>query len=112
MRKAAKLVADGHGTEWMSVPGFIYCKDARVTARAFAAFYTPERRQDTAVLVGELALPVLVLAGTRDVTVTDVIEVFSPLAGGGSRPVRADRPGPRHRIDATGARRLSPVRFR
>ncbi|UTD27436.1 alpha/beta hydrolase [Bradyrhizobium sp. WD16] len=81
VRKAAKLVADGHGTEWMSVPGFIYCKDARVTARAFAAFYTPERRQDTAVLVGGLALPVLVLAGTRDVTVTDVIEAFSPLAG-------------------------------
>lgn len=85
VEKAAKLVADGHGGEWIQAPGFIYCRNAKVTARAFAAFYTPERRQDTAALVGGFSLPVLILAGTKDVTVTDVTRAFAPVAGGQSR---------------------------
>jgi alpha-beta hydrolase superfamily lysophospholipase len=79
--KAAKLVADGQGGEWMQAPGFIYCRNAKVTARAFAAFYTPDVRQDTAALIAAVSLPVLVLAGSKDTTVTDVVGAFAPRAG-------------------------------
>ncbi len=90
LQQANRAVADGRGGEWMKVPGFIYCKDAKVTARAFAAFYQPDPKQDTAALVAGLKLPTLVLAAAQDKTVPDVGPSFAPLAGQGGGRVRLE----------------------
>ena len=66
----------------MSVPGFIYCRDARVTARAFASFYSADPRQDTAALVAGLKIPVLVFAAAKDTTVPDVESAFARVTRG------------------------------
>ena len=80
--RAEAKVAAGRGDEWMTVPGFIYCRGGKVTARAFAAFYRADRRQDTAALIADLDTPVLVLAAAQDRTVPDVESSFGPLAAG------------------------------
>lgn len=88
--QAAKAAAEGRGAEWMSVPGFIYCRNAVVTARAFAAFYRADPRQDTAALVAALKRPVLVLAAAKDTTVPDVASAFAAVAGGQEGRVRVE----------------------
>ncbi|WP_128927116.1 alpha/beta hydrolase [Bradyrhizobium guangxiense] len=80
LEKATKAVAAGRGGEWMDAPGFIYCRNAVVTARAFVSFYGADAGQDTAALAARLKLPVLVLAATKDAVVPDVIASFTPLA--------------------------------
>ena len=77
---ATQAVAAGRGAEWMKVPGFIYCRDAAVTARAFASFYRADPSQDTAALIAQTKLPVLVLAAAKDSVVPDVVPSFAPLA--------------------------------
>ncbi|MGY4309283.1 pimeloyl-ACP methyl ester carboxylesterase [Bradyrhizobium sp. USDA 4369] len=88
--KAEAAIAAGRAGDWMSVPGFIYCRDAKVTARAFAAFYRADRRQDTAALIADLSLPVLVLAAAQDKTVPDVAASFAPLASSAGSRVRLE----------------------
>ncbi|WP_315784191.1 MULTISPECIES: alpha/beta hydrolase [unclassified Bradyrhizobium] len=88
--KAEAAVSSGRGGEWMSVPGFIYCRDAKVTARAFAAFYHADRRQDTAALIADVRVPVLVLAAAEDKTVPDVAASFAPLAARAGSRVRLE----------------------
>jgi len=78
--QAEKAVAAGRGSEWMTVPGFIYCRDAVVTARTFLSFYKADPRQDTAALVAQLKTSVLVLAASKDSVVTDVVPSFAVLA--------------------------------
>jgi len=78
--QATKAVAAGHGADWMDVPGFIYCRNAVTTARAFASFYGADPGQDTAALVAKLKLPVLVLAASKDAVVPDVASSFAELA--------------------------------
>jgi pimeloyl-ACP methyl ester carboxylesterase len=86
LEKAAKAVASGRGGEWMDAPGFIYCRNAVVTARAFASFYAADPGQDTAALVAQLKLPVLVLAASKDQVVPDVASAFAPVvASSGGR---------------------------
>ncbi len=89
--QASKAVAAGHGGEWMEVPGFIYCRNAVVTARAFASFYGADAGQDTAALVARQRLPVLVLAATRDTVVPDVTASFAPVADSSGGRVRLDK---------------------
>ncbi len=88
--KAEAAVSVGRGGEWMSMPGFIYCRDVRVTARTFAAFYRADRRQDTAALIAEVNVPVLVLAAAHDKTVPDVAASFAPLASRAGGRVRLE----------------------
>ncbi|CCD91507.1 conserved exported hypothetical protein [Bradyrhizobium sp. ORS 375] len=90
LEKAEAAVSAGRGSEWISVPGFIYCCDAKVTARAFAAFYRGDRRQDTAALIADVSLPVLVLAAAQDKTVPDVAASFAPLASRAGSRVRLE----------------------
>jgi pimeloyl-ACP methyl ester carboxylesterase len=78
--QATQAVAAGRGGEWMKVPGFIYCRDAMVTARAFGSFYRVESSQDTAALIAQTKLPVLVLAAAKDSVVPDVVPSFATLA--------------------------------
>lgn len=87
---ATKAVAAGHGGEWMDVPGFIYCRNAVVTARALASFYGADPGQDTAALVARVKLPVLVLAATKDTVVPDVTASFTSLAGSSRGRVQLD----------------------
>jgi len=91
LEQATKAVASGHGGEWMDVPGFIYCRNAVVTARAFASFYAADAGQDTAALVARLKLPVLVLAATKDAVVPDVVASFAPLADSSGGMVQLDK---------------------
>lgn len=87
---ATKAVAAGRGGEWMDVPGFVYCRNAVVTARAFASFYAADAGQDTAALVARAKLPVLVLAATKDSVVPDVAASFAPVAGSSGGRVQLD----------------------
>lgn len=91
LEKATKAVAAGRGAEWMDVPGFIYCRNAVVTARAFAAFYGADAGQDTAALVARLKLPVLVFAATKDTVVPDVTASFATLADSSGGRVQLER---------------------
>ncbi|MHC4054850.1 alpha/beta hydrolase [Bradyrhizobium sp. 25ACV] len=88
---ATKAVAAGRGGEWMDVPGFVYCRNAVVTARTFASFYGPDVDQDTAALVARVKPPVLVLAATKDSVVPDVAEAFASLAGSSGGKVQLDK---------------------
>lgn len=87
---ATKAVAAGRGGEWMDVPGFVYCRNAVVTARAFASFYAADAGQDTAALVARAKLPVLVLAATKDSVVPDVAAAFATLAASSGSRVQLD----------------------
>ena len=87
---ATKSVAAGRGGEWMDVAGFVYCRNAVVTARAFASFYAADAGQDTAALVARAKLPVLVLAATKDTVVPDVAASFAPVAGSSGGRVQLD----------------------
>lgn len=91
LEKATRAVAAGRGGEWMDVPGFIYCRNAVVTARAFASFYGADPGQDTAALVARLKLPVLVLAATKDAVVPDVVSSFESLADSSRGRVQLDK---------------------
>ena len=91
LEKATKAVATGRGGEWMDAPGFIYCRNAVVTARAFKSFYAADTGQDTAALVARVKLPVLVLAATKDAVVPDVVASFAPLANSSGGRVHLDR---------------------
>ncbi|WP_018316055.1 alpha/beta hydrolase [Bradyrhizobium sp. WSM2793] len=88
---ATKAVAAGRGGEWMDVPGFVYCRNAVVSARAFASFYGPDAGQDTAALVARVKMPVLVLAATKDTVVPDVAAAFTSLAGSSGGRVHLDK---------------------
>jgi len=88
---ATKAVVAGRGGEWMDVPGFIYCRNAVVTARAFASFYGADPGQDTAALVAQLKMPVLVLAATKDSVVPDVVSSFTPVAEASHGRVQLER---------------------
>lgn len=88
--QATKDVAAGRGGEWMDVPGFIYCRNAVVTARAFAAFYGADPGQDTVALVARSKIPVLVLAAARDTVVPDVAASFAGLADSSPGRVRLE----------------------
>lgn len=82
LERAQKLVAAGQGDAWLEDTGFIYCPGTKVQAQAFVAYHAPEPRQDTPSLLGKLAVPVLVIAGTADEVVPDVAEKVEPLADG------------------------------
>ncbi|MDA9435893.1 alpha/beta hydrolase [Bradyrhizobium sp. CCBAU 51627] len=91
LEQATKAVVAGRGGEWMDVPGFIYCRNAVVTARSFTSFYAADASQDTAALVSRVKLPVLVLAATKDAVVPDVIASFAPLADSSGGRVHLDK---------------------
>ncbi|MGT2436051.1 alpha/beta hydrolase [Bradyrhizobium betae] len=91
LEEATKAVAAGGGGEWMDAPGFIYCRNAVVTARAFASFYAADAAQDTAALVARMKLPVLVLAATKDTVVPDVVASFAPVAESSGGRVQLDK---------------------
>lgn len=82
LEDAKDLVAAGKGAEMMSVPGFIYCKDAKVAAAAFVSNYAPDPGRDTAEQIPGIKAPVLVIAGSADDVVPDVAARMEPHVDG------------------------------
>ncbi|GAB4237855.1 MAG: alpha/beta fold hydrolase [Methyloligellaceae bacterium] len=77
---AAAKVKAGLGDELLDVPGFIYCPAGKASAKSILSYYGDEPRRATEHLAPAIKVPVLVIAGSRDTTVPDVVEKFEPLA--------------------------------
>ncbi len=79
---ARQLVAKGKGDELLKNTDFLYCPNTSVTARSFVDYYADEPRFDTPSLLKKIAKPVLVVAGSEDTTVPDVVQKVKPLVDG------------------------------
>lgn len=82
LERAQALVSAGKGETRLERTGFLYCPEATVTAASFVAYYAPEPRRDTPVLLPRIAKPVLVIAASNDEVVTDLPEKAAPRADG------------------------------
>ena len=82
LKRAEALVAAGKGDEWMEDTDFLYCPKAKVQAKSFLSYHAPEPRMDTPSLLGDVKVPVLVVAGSEDEVVPDVAEKVEPHADG------------------------------
>ncbi|MEK9725192.1 MAG: alpha/beta hydrolase, partial [Rhodospirillaceae bacterium] len=60
----------------------LYCEKADVAAASFLGYYAPDPRRDTPAVLGEIAPPVLVVAGSKDTVVADLPERVGPMADG------------------------------
>lgn len=60
--------------EWLENVGFLYCDPTRVTAGSFLSYYSDDGLRDTPTLLPRINVPTLVIAGSEDATVADVIE--------------------------------------
>ncbi len=80
LARARKMVAAGKGDAFLEKVGFIYCKDAKVTAAAFVNYYAPDARRDTPSLLTRIKVPVLVIVGTEDQVVTGLVDAVKPIA--------------------------------
>ncbi|MGB0670166.1 MAG: alpha/beta hydrolase [Rhodospirillales bacterium] len=88
LAKATAMVADGRGeddlmTEDGKAAGLLYCPGAAVTARSFSGYYKADPRFHTPALLASLPVPVLVLIGSDDTTVTGLEAAVAPLARDG-----------------------------
>jgi pimeloyl-ACP methyl ester carboxylesterase len=64
--KAAKLVKAGKGGTVMKGVGFLYCRNANVTASSFESYYKDDIRKDTPSILSRIKKPVLVIVGSAD----------------------------------------------
>ena len=60
--------------------GSVYCKGVDVTAEAFLSYNTPSPRRDTPTVVTNIDKPVLVVAGSKDTTVRNLIPAMEKIA--------------------------------
>lgn len=67
---------------WMEPPGFIYCRDTRVTAGAFVSYYEPDPRFHTPTVIPSISEPVLIFAGSEDEVVKGLEDAVAPVADG------------------------------
>ncbi len=82
LKKASALKAQGKGDTLLDVPGFIYCKKGKATARAISSYYGEDARRNAIANIGKINVPVLVIAGTKDTAVPDVPKRIKPIADG------------------------------
>jgi len=82
LKKAQALVAGGQPDTLLEHIGFLYCPDGTATAAAFVSHYADEARFDTPSLLSKLKQRVLVVAGTGDEVVPDIVARVKPLADG------------------------------
>jgi pimeloyl-ACP methyl ester carboxylesterase len=82
LSKAKALISDGAGATLMDLPGFLYCPKSKASAASVISYYGPEPRRDTPALLPRIKVPVLVIAGSADTVVPDVVERVQPLADG------------------------------
>ena len=74
LKRAEEMVAAGKGGELMQDVDFIYCADTQATAEAFVSNYRADGRRNTPELFAKIDEPLLVIAGSEDRVVTDLIE--------------------------------------
>ncbi len=80
LAQAEQAVEAGAGERMLQAVDFIYCAQTSATAEAFVSYYRPDERMDTPHLVARLDKPVLVVAGSEDNVVANLIEKMEPLA--------------------------------
>ncbi|MCF3629338.1 alpha/beta fold hydrolase [Thalassospiraceae bacterium LMO-SO8] len=79
---AEALVKAGKGDQLLDKPGLLYCPTAKVSAASFVSYYRPDPRFDTPSILGEIKVPVLVMAGSNDTVVADLPEKMAGKADG------------------------------
>ena len=79
LKQAQDLVSEGKSTETLKKVNFIYCKDTEVNADSFASYYTPEPRFHTPNLLAKIKKPVLLLVGSEDKVVKNLIPAVEAL---------------------------------
>lgn len=82
VKDARALVSSGKSKKLMRLPGFSFCPDATAEAGAVVSYYGGDPRGDTPYLLPKLKMPVLVIAGSADTVVPDLVERVKPLADG------------------------------
>lgn len=82
LSKAKALLAHGKGRTMMELPGFLHCPNSKASAESIVSYYGDEPRRDTPSLLTKVGVPVLVIAGSADTVVPDVVERVRPLADG------------------------------
>jgi pimeloyl-ACP methyl ester carboxylesterase len=80
--KAEKELAKGKGDALLQGVGFLHCPEASVTAASFVDYYREEPRFDTPSLLKHIKKPVLVIAGSEDNVVANLVPDVEPLADG------------------------------
>lgn len=82
LEEARDLVAAGKPDAWLEQVGFLYCQGAKVGAATFVDYYAPDERRDTPSVVGKIAKPTIVFAGSEDDVIVGLQESVAPLADG------------------------------
>ncbi len=86
MARAKDLQERGNGEAAMRPVGFVYCKDAAVSADAFINYYQDQKEKNTPSIIDQLAMPVLVFAGSED----DVVKSLVPQMNKKLKPGKVD----------------------
>lgn len=81
-KQAVALVKDGKGETMLDVPGFIYCKGGKASARAIVSYYGEDERRNAVANLSRISSPALVIAGSKDTAVPDVPGKIKPIADG------------------------------
>jgi predicted alpha/beta-hydrolase family hydrolase len=76
LAKALALVEAGKGNSLMDATGFLFCPKTVVSAATFVDNYTDSPDRDTPTVIQRLTLPILVVVGTNDTIVSDLIPVM------------------------------------
>jgi pimeloyl-ACP methyl ester carboxylesterase len=82
VKQAEKYVSAGTPQKEMSLPGLLYCPDAKAQAGSIISYYSADSRRDTPTLLPKLKMPTLVIAGSDDTVVPAVARRVKPLADG------------------------------
>lgn len=79
LEQAIKLEQQGKASEMLSLPGFIYCGDAKASAASVSSYYSEAPGKDTITLLKKRTRPTLVIAGSADTVVPDVAKKVGAL---------------------------------
>lgn len=66
LHRAFTMEGEGRSGDWLHQVGFLYCKDATVTAESFLGYYREDARFDTAAMALRAQIPTLAIVGTQD----------------------------------------------
>ena len=72
MAEAEKSSQAGKAHNLMTLPGFVYCENAKASAEAVLSYYRDDARKNTPSLLGKMTKPVLVVVGSEDKVVADL----------------------------------------
>ena len=82
LAKARKHVEDGEGDTLLDVPGFLYCRPARVTAAAFHDYYEPDPQHNVLRLLEQISTPTLLILAGDDRIVPGLALAVTAAQGG------------------------------